>query len=66
MRCTGNVEFIRKINAYKILIGKPEGKRLLQRPRHRWENNIKMDMGEIEWVWTGFMWLRIGISARHL
>jgi hypothetical protein len=30
-------------------VGKPEGKRLLERPRHMWEDNIKMDLGEIEW-----------------
>jgi hypothetical protein len=29
-------------NAYKILVGKPEGKRPLRRPKHRWEDNIKM------------------------
>jgi hypothetical protein len=33
-------------NAYKILVGKPEGKRPLGRPRHRWENNIKTDLRE--------------------
>jgi hypothetical protein len=31
-------------NAYKILVGKPDGKRSLGRPRHRWEDNIKMDL----------------------
>jgi hypothetical protein len=31
------------------LVGKPEGKRLLERPRHRWENGIKMDLREIGW-----------------
>jgi hypothetical protein len=35
-------------NAYTILVGKPEGKRPLGRPRHRWEDNIKMDLREIE------------------
>jgi hypothetical protein len=34
-------------HAHKILIGKPEGKRPLGRPRHRWEDNIKMDIREI-------------------
>jgi hypothetical protein len=34
-------------DAYNILVGKPEGKRPLGRPRHRWEDNIKMDLGEI-------------------
>jgi hypothetical protein len=31
-------------NAYRILVGKPEGKRLLKRPRRRWVDNIKMDL----------------------
>jgi hypothetical protein len=33
--------------AYNILVGKPEGSRPLGRPMHRWEDNIKMDLGEI-------------------
>jgi hypothetical protein len=37
-----------KRNAYRILVGKPEGKRPLGRPRRRWVNNIKMDLREIE------------------
>jgi hypothetical protein len=36
-------------NAYRILVGKPEGKRPLGRPRRRWVDNIKMDLGEIRW-----------------
>jgi hypothetical protein len=36
-------------NAYRILVGKPEGKRPLGRPRRRWVNNIKMDLTEIGW-----------------
>ena len=32
---------------YRVLVGKPEGKRPLGRPRHRWENNIKMDLQEV-------------------
>jgi hypothetical protein len=36
-----------KRNAYRILVGKPEGKRPLGRPKRRWEDNIKMDFGEI-------------------
>jgi hypothetical protein len=32
---------------YKVLVGKPEGKRPLGRPRHRWENGIRMDLREI-------------------
>jgi hypothetical protein len=38
-----------KRNAYRILMGKPEGKRPLGRPRRRWVNNIKMDLREIGW-----------------
>jgi hypothetical protein len=34
-------------NVYKLLVGKPEGKRPLGRPRHRWMDNIKMDLFEI-------------------
>jgi hypothetical protein len=34
---------------YKILMGKPEGKRPLGRPRHRWEDGIRMDLREIGW-----------------
>jgi hypothetical protein len=36
-------------NAYRIMMGKPEGKRPLGRPRCRWVNNIKMDLREIQW-----------------
>jgi hypothetical protein len=36
------------INAYMILVGKPEGNRPLGRPRHRWVDNINMDLREIE------------------
>ena len=32
---------------YRVLVGKPEGKRPLGRPRHRWEDNIKMDLREV-------------------
>jgi hypothetical protein len=42
-------------NAYKILVGKPEGKRPLGRPKHSWEY-IGMDLGEIgEKAWIGFI-----------
>jgi len=34
---------------YKVLMGKPEGKRPLGRPRHRWEDGIRMDLREIGW-----------------
>ena len=34
-------------NAYRVLMGKPEGKRPLRRPRRRWEDNIRMDLREV-------------------
>jgi hypothetical protein len=37
------------MNAYRILMGKPEGKRLLGRPRRRWVNNMQMDHRDREW-----------------
>jgi hypothetical protein len=36
-----------KRNAYRLLVGKPEGKRPLGRPRRRWVDNIRMDLGEV-------------------
>jgi hypothetical protein len=41
--------------AYRILVGKPEGKRPLGRPRCRWEDNIKMNLRDIGWC--GFGWI---------
>jgi hypothetical protein len=50
--------------AYRALVGKPEGRRILGRPRRRWENNIKMDLREVGWgAQTGFIWLRIGTGG---
>jgi len=52
---------------YSILVGKPEGKRPLGRPRRRWEDNIKMDLQEMGYrVWTGSSWLRIGRGGGNL
>jgi len=52
---------------YRVLVGKPEGKRPPGRPRHRWEDNIKMDLKEVGWgAWTGMIWLRTGTGGRHL
>jgi hypothetical protein len=38
-----------KRNAYRILVGKPEGKRPLRKPRRRWVDSIKIDLREIRW-----------------
>jgi hypothetical protein len=41
---------------YKVLVGKPEGKRPLRSPRHRWEDGIRMDLRETGW---GVDWIRL-------
>jgi hypothetical protein len=46
-----------KRNAYRILVGKPEEKRPLERPGHRWENNVKMYVREIGW--GGMNWINL-------
>jgi hypothetical protein len=49
---------------YRILVGRPEGRRPLGRPRRRWEDNIKMDLEEVGCgAWTGLIWLRIGTGG---
>jgi hypothetical protein len=45
------------INAYNILVGKHERKRPLGRPRHRWEDNIRIDIREIKWEIVDWMHL---------
>jgi hypothetical protein len=45
------------IGAYRVLVGRPEGKIPLGRPRRRWEDNIKMDLGGI-WI-DGANWIRL-------
>jgi hypothetical protein len=56
MRWAGHVARIgEKRNAYRILVGKPEGKRPLGRPRRRWVDNIKMDLREVGW--EGLDWI---------
>jgi hypothetical protein len=50
MRWAGHVARMgEKRNAYRLLVGKPEGKRPLGRPRRRWVDNIRMDLGEVGW-----------------
>jgi hypothetical protein len=53
--------------AYRVLVGKTEGKRPLGRPRRRWQDNIKMDLQRVGWrAWTGLLWLRIGTGGGQL
>jgi hypothetical protein len=67
MRWAGNVARMGEMRgAYNILVGQPEGRRPLGRPRRRWEDNIKMGLraigfGDVDWI--GFIWLRIGTVA---
>jgi len=45
---------------YRVLVGKPEGKRPLGRPRHRWEDNMKMDLQEVQ---CGSMdWIKLALD----
>jgi len=50
---------------YTVLVEKPEGKRPLGRLRHRWEDNIKIDLQEVR-AWNGSIWLRIGKGSGHV
>jgi hypothetical protein len=45
---------------YKVLMGKCKGKRPFERPSHRWEGGVKVDLGR---VWIVFNWLRIGTGG---
>jgi hypothetical protein len=50
MRWAGHVaQMVEKRNAYSLLVGKPKGKGPLGRPRRRWVDNIRMDLGEVRW-----------------
>jgi hypothetical protein len=53
-----------KRNLYRILVGMPEGKRPLGRPRRMWVDNVKMDLREIGR--NGMDWLRIGTNGGFL
>jgi hypothetical protein len=68
LRWAGHVARKEEIrNSYRLLVGKPEGKRPLGRPRRRWVDNIRMDLGEVGWGdVTGLVWLRIGTGGELL
>jgi hypothetical protein len=54
-------------SVYRVLVGKPEGKRPLGRPRNRWDIILRWIFGK--WnvgVWTELSWLRIGTGGGHL
>jgi hypothetical protein len=50
-------------NAYRILVGKPEGKRPLRRPRRRCGDNIKLDLRDIEWDFMD--WVELAQDKEH-
>jgi hypothetical protein len=68
MRWVGHVASMgEEIGVHRVLVGKPEEKRPLGRPRHRWEDNIRTDLQEVGGV-VGIGWslLRIGTGGGHL
>ena len=68
MRWAGHVAPMgERRSIYRALVGKPEGKRPLGRPRRGWEDNIKMGLQEVGCgVWTGSGLLRLGTGGGHL
>ena len=70
MRWAEHVARMRESRAiYRILVGKPEGRKPLGRIRCRWVDNIKTDLQEVGCgggAWTGSMWLRTGTAGVHL
>jgi hypothetical protein len=75
MRWTGHVARMGEIrNVYSLCVGKPEGKRLLERPRRRWIDNVKMDLLEIvlnvvDWIGLAqdkYRWRALGNSVMNL
>jgi hypothetical protein len=57
MRWAGHIARMgEKRGVYRILVGRPEGRRPLGRPRRRWEDNIEMDLQEVEW---GMDWIEL-------
>jgi hypothetical protein len=65
MRRARHVARMLERGVYRVLVGKPEGKRRLARPRRRWEDNIKMALRDVG-VWNGSSWLRLGTGGGHL
>ena len=59
MRWVGHVVCMEESRGiYRVLVGKPEGERPLERPKHRWEDNIKMYLQEVEF--GGMDWIELG------
>jgi len=67
MRWAGQLACMReRKGVYRVLVGKPEGKRPRGNPRRRWEGNIRWNFRKWDVsAWTGSSWLRIGTGAGH-
>jgi hypothetical protein len=68
MKWLGHIPYMgENRKAYKILVGKPEGKRPHGRSRHRWEDNIKMDLRKtVGKMWTECIWWAPGNTVMNL
>jgi hypothetical protein len=53
----------KKKDAYRLMVGKREGKRPLERPRPRWLNNIMIDLGEVEW--NNVDWIGLALNRNR-
>jgi hypothetical protein len=62
MHGTARRKFIQE-RGYSVLVGKPDGKRPLGRPRHRWEDNVETDLKTVGRAWSVLMWIRMGTSG---
>jgi hypothetical protein len=54
-------------DAYRVLVQRPEGKRLLKRPRHRWKDNIKINVQEMGWGgmnWIGCLLVNVVLNLQ--
>ena len=66
MRWAGHVARVgEEREVYRVLVGKPEGRRPLGRPRRRWVGNIRMDLWGVG-IWTGLGWPRIETGGGRL
>jgi hypothetical protein len=53
-------------DACKLLVGDPQGKKLLGRTTNSQEDNTEMDLRKLAWVWTGLIWFRVVPSGRQV
>jgi hypothetical protein len=63
IRWAGYVARMETINAYRVLVGRPQGTRPFARPRCGWKYNIKIDVKQDGMAWTGLIWLGIGTGG---